>query len=302
MGTPNFAIPALKAILQSGEHELLAVYTKEPKASGRDMRINKTPVHILAQSSNVPIFTPKNFKNTDDIEALRSLKPDVCIVAAYGLILPQSVLNIPKYGCINIHPSSLPRWRGAAPIQHTILSADKSSSVCIMQMDIGMDTGDILMQEHFDIPMNMTASQLHDFTADLGANLLIKTLNNLENLKPTKQSEFGITYANKISRDHELINFNQEAHLVHAQIRAFSPKPGAYFRFNGENIKIISSDFDESVDTSKFSTSEVIDSNLTIACKKGVLKPLLLQREGRKMIYTDAFLRGYPITAGTLLA
>jgi methionyl-tRNA formyltransferase len=299
MGTPHFAAPTLSALLGS-KHEILAVYTMPPKPAGRGQQEMKTPIHKLAKDNGIKVLTPKNFKNPEDVEHFKNLDADIAVVAAYGVIVPQSILDGTKHGCINVHPSKLPRWRGAAPIQHTILSGDKDTSICIMQMDKGMDTGDIIMQKHMDVPADMTASDLHDITSKIGAEMVIKTLEAFESdsVVRTKQSEEGVTHARKIERSDERIVWNEDAYMVNARIRTFSPRPGAYFTYNGQNIKVIQAEVDLGFkQNSKPGT--VLDDDLAIACKTGVIRPTLLQREGKKMMYRDAFLRGFGIPKGT---
>lgn len=294
MGTPDFAVPSLKALINSN-HQIVAVYTKEPKPAGRGYSEVKSAIHQLADQHGLQVITPKNFKLDADVEQFKNLGADIAVVAAYGLILPQSILSIPKYGCINLHPSKLPRWRGAAPIQRTILAGDPDTDICIMQMDVGMDTGDILVRQNFTIPGNMTSKELHDECAQIGGDLFLQTLQQIEQgvATPIKQSEDGVLHATKISREEELINWNRSAFEIHCQIRAFAPRPGAYFELNGEKIKILAADY--IMDSHDYAPGTVMDEALTIACNGGFLKPQLLQREGRKMIYVDAFLRGFPI-------
>ena len=181
MGTPAFAVPALQALIDS-PHHVQAVYSQPPRPAHRGKKIHLSPVHQLAEDHNIPVFTPISLKNPDEQAAFAALNADIAVVAAYGLLLPQAILDAPRYGCINIHPSLLPRWRGAAPLQHTILNQDKSSAVCIMQMDKGLDTGAILRQETFDIASNMTASHLHDHCAELGATLTLQTIEAIETI------------------------------------------------------------------------------------------------------------------------
>lgn len=303
MGTPSFAEPTLQALIKKYQpSSICAVYTKPPKPKGRGQEIQKSPIHLLADEYNIPVLTPINFKNEADVEQLRSMEPDIIVVVAYGLIIPKSVLSIPKLGCINLHPSKLPRWRGAAPLQHTILSGDEKSAICTMLMDEGMDTGDVLLTQEFDVPSEMTAYSLHDYCATEGANLMVQTLEGLEKhtITPKPQATDGITYASKITREHEKLNFNQSAFLVNCQIRTFSPRPGAYFEYKNETIKIICAEVDERL-SHNFTPGTVINEHLHIACTQGIIKPSLLQREGRKMLYTEAFLRGFTIPKDTVL-
>ena len=300
MGTPAFAVPPLRSLIFS-KHNVIAVYSKPPKPAGRGERLLKSAVHLLAEESNLPVHNPDSLKPIEEVEFLRNLNPDVIVVAAYGLILRPEVLSIPKFGCINIHPSSLPRWRGAAPIQRTVMAGDRETSMCIMQMDAGLDTGDILKQQFVELDDEITASQLHDHMANLGAELLLKTLDEIESgtANPQKQAQEGITYAEKLTSLEEKINFDQSARLVNCQIRALSPRPGAYFSYADEAIKVISAEY--TTEDHNFLPGTVVGGDLKIACKDGFLQPKLLQRPGRKMIYADAFLRGFPIPDGTVL-
>lgn len=292
MGTPHFAVPALTKLIAS-EHQVIAVYTKEPKPAGRGYAEIKSAIHNLADSNGIKVLTPKNFKTQEAIDQFKSLQADIAVVAAYGIILPKSILEIPKYGCINIHPSLLPKWRGAAPLQRTIFEGDKETAVCIMQMDEGMDTGDILLQKNIALDDKITVSELHDLTSDIGADMVLKVLDSVAEIKPIRQSTEGVTHAKKLTPLDEIIDWNKSAEQINCQIRALSPRPAAYFKYNGEKIKIISAQY--SNEKHSFDIGRVIDNNLSIACNGGILKPLLLQREGKKMIYTDAFLRGFVI-------
>ena len=301
MGTPDFAVPALQKLIESN-HEIIGVYTKPPKPAGRGYQEIKSKIHLLAEQNGLNVYAPTTLKSELNFNQLAALQPDVIVVAAYGLILPKNVLELSKFGAINIHPSKLPRWRGAAPIQHTILAGDKDTSVCIMQMDEGLDTGDILLQKELQVPHDMTAYELHDIAAKIGGDMVLEVLSQFESntANPQKQTEEGLVYASKLTREDEAIDWTKSAFEINCQIRTFTPRPGAYFKFNNEIIKIIKATYDDSVHTHK--AGEVLDDNLSIACGKGVLKPLLLQREGKKQIYTDAFLHGFPIPKNSVLS
>lgn len=301
MGTPQFAVPTLKALLKS-KHEIVAVYTKPPKPSGRGKQLIKSPIHLIAEEYGITVRAPLTLKTEEEISLIKKSSPEAIVVAAYGLILRPEVLSIPLHGCINIHPSDLPRWRGAAPIQRTILAGDQHTAMCIMKMDAGLDTGDVILRKQLIISDDTTAHQLHNTMSELGATMLLEALEELDNgiAKPEPQSSEGITYAQKLSPQDELINFNKSAFQVNCQIRALSPKPAAHFIFKNEKIKIITAEY--TTVPHNYTPGLVIDDKLTISCKEGLLKPILLQRPGRKMIYTDAFLRGFNIPQGTLLA
>lgn len=300
MGTPEFAAPALCALISS-MHQVVGVYSKPPKPSGRGQGLSKSCIHKLAEKNGLNVFTPQSLKSEEEVSKLKNLNPDIIVVAAYGLILRSEVLSIPKYGCINIHPSDLPRWRGAAPIQRTILSGDTESAMCIMKMDEGLDTGDVIIRKKVAISDDVTATSFHDYMANLGADLLIDAIDKIEEgtASYTEQSDEGATYADKLSTADMKINFNQSAYMVNCQIRAFSTKPAAHFSYMGEDIKVIAAEYRTEVHN--FPAGIVVDSNLNIACLDGFLRPTLLQRPGRKMIYTEAFLRGFPIKEGSNL-
>ena len=300
MGTPKFAVPALTKLLENHNFNVVGVYTKPPKASGRGMNLVKSPIHVLAEEHNIPVVTPKTLKDTEALEKLKSFAADIIVVAAYGLILPITVLEATEYGCINIHPSDLPRWRGAAPIQRTIMAGDKQTAVCIMKMDEGLDTGDVILRYKIEVPENITAAELENILANLGADRLLDALLLIKNNKTTyeKQKEEGVTYANKIDRSEEKINWQKSAAEIIAQIRTLSPYPGAYFVYNNEIVKVIDAAHIGATSPppyTKVIPGLVMDNNLTITCGSEFIRPTLLQRPGRKMIYTDAFLRGFPI-------
>jgi methionyl-tRNA formyltransferase len=301
MGSPDFAVPCLQKLISS-THEIVAVYTKPPQPAGRGQNLAKSKIHLLAEQAGLTIHTPATLKPIDEVQKIISFNADVAVVAAYGLILRPPVLQAPRFGCINIHPSALPRFRGAAPIQRTIMAGDQHTEVCIMRMDEGLDTGDVILSQRLDIPEGTTAKELHDQTAAIGGELVLQVLEKLATRTATftKQSEQGVTYANKLQAEDEIINWNMPARLVACQIHALSPKPGAYFNFAGEKIKIITANYNETI-IHNLKPGTVLDDKLTIACEKGVLMPTLMQRQGRKMIYTDAFLRGFAIPAGASL-
>jgi methionyl-tRNA formyltransferase len=302
MGSPDFAVPCLQKLISS-THEIVAVYTKPPQPAGRGHHLAKSKIHLLAEQNGLLVHCPASLKPAEEVQKILSFNADVAVVAAYGLILRTPVLQAPKFGCINIHPSALPRFRGAAPIQRTIMAGDRQTEVCIMRMDEGLDTGDVVIRQSVDIPEGTTAKELHDQTAAIGGDLVLQVLAELAAGTATfnKQSEQGVTYANKLQAEDEIINWNLPARLVACQIHALSPKPGAYFNFTGEKIKIITANYDEAIKHDQ-QPGTVLDDKLTIACAKGVLLPTLMQRQGRKMIYTDAFLRGFTIPVGALVS
>ena len=303
MGTSQFAVPALKKLLNNQDLQVVAVYTKMPKESGRGMRLIKSPVHLVAEEYNVTVLTPNTLRGEEALINLKRFAADIVIVASYGLILPSTILAATRYGCINIHPSDLPRWRGAAPIQRTILAGDQQTALCIMQMDEGLDTGDVLLRHKFDISPDMTAFELGNIMANLGSDKLIEVLDLIrkDQVVFEKQSTEGVTYAQKIDCAEEKIDWHKTATEIICQIRTFSPRPGAYFIYKNEIIKIIEA-IPISLDNSTlYRLGMIIDDNMTIACGVDAIRPTLLQRQGRKMIYTEAFLRGFDIPRGSIL-
>lgn len=290
MGTPGFAVPALKTLAAS-EHEIVAVYTAPPKPAGRGKELRKSAVHEEAERLGLKVLTPASLKTETLPES------DIAVVAAYGLLLPEHILKGPKFGCINIHPSLLPRWRGAAPLQRTIMAGDKETAVCIMQMDKGLDTGDILAIEKFSVG-KMTVGELHDKCAELGAKMTLDVVNNIENLKPQKQSEEGVTYAKKLTREDEKIDWNKSAEEIDNQVRGLNPFPGAYFEYNGEKIKVLAVD----VVSGAGKPGTVLDDVLTIACGSGAVRIQELQKPGKRVMSTKEFLNGSKIPKDICLA
>ena len=290
MGTPHFALPALQGLIDSA-HEIVAVYTAPPKPAGRGKDIKKSAVHELAEKHGLNVLTPASLKN----EQLPAA--DIAVVAAYGILLPEHILNAPKFGCINIHPSLLPRWRGAAPIQRTIMAGDTLTAVCIMQMDKGLDTGDILMQGNFEVEPNMTAGELHDFCAKLGAEMVLGCLTAAGNITPIRQSLEGVTYAKKITKDDEVIDWADSAENIRNKIRGLNPFPGAYFMHDGKKMKV----FEVEVEAGDGKNGEVLDDKLLIACRENAVRIKKLQKEGKRPMTATEFLNGSAILKGTIL-
>ena len=290
MGTPDFAVPALRALLDS-EHEVIAVYTAPPKPAGRGQALRKSAVHLIAEQAGLEVFTPASLKQE------RLPQADIAVVVAYGLLLPQHILSAPKFGCLNIHPSALPRWRGAAPIQRTIMAADKETAVCIMQMDIGLDTGAVLMREDFVLPAKITAGELHDKCAEIGAQLVLKTINDINGLKPQIQPTLEVTYAKKITKNDELIDWTKPAQEIENIIRGLNPFPAAYFEYDGQKIKVFAADVVEG----EGEVGVTLDDALTISCGKNALKIISLQKAGKRIMTSKEFLAGNKIPAGTSL-
>lgn len=297
MGTPDFALPALKALLKSN-HEIVAVYCQPPKPQGRGYQIQKSPIHIFAESQNIPVYTPKSLKSSEEQAFFKNLSLDIAIVAAYGLILPKAILEAPLKGCLNIHGSLLPRWRGAAPIQRAIEAGDMETGITIMQMDEGLDTGAMLLKKSTFIDRK-NAQELHDELAQMGADLLIETLSQTNQLSPITQPEEGVTYAHKLMKEEGEIKWDHPAAVLEARIRAFTPWPGCYFNYCGEMIKILKARF-VSCEHNQLPGS-VLDNQLTIACTQDALQILELQRPSKKSLKTEEFLRGINIKKGTHL-
>ncbi|AIL65270.1 Methionyl-tRNA formyltransferase [Rickettsiales bacterium Ac37b] len=298
MGTPLFAVPALK-LLTSSSHEVVAVYTQSPKAAGRGYKERLSPIHQFALENNLEVKYPVSLRDPLVQKELIDLRSDIIVVAAYGLILPEAILSAPKYGSINIHPSLLPKWRGAAPIQRTVLAGDNETGVCIMKLVQKLDAGAILSSYKMPLNKDITSSALHDQLSNIGADLLLQTLDNIDNCVPVEQSEISVTYADKLSKEEGLIRWNYTAEYIHRMVRALNPWPGVYFNYNNEIIKILETDYiDMAV---KEEVGKVLDDNLSIFCSGGILKPKILQRTGRKPMDTSTFLRGFNIPKGTIL-
>jgi methionyl-tRNA formyltransferase len=303
MGTPDFSVPTLLELAAHG-HEIAAVYTRAPKPGGRrGLQLQPTPVEREARRLGVPVLTPATLKTPDALEEFRAHQADAAVVVAYGMILPQAVLDAPKFGCFNLHASLLPRWRGAAPINRAIMAGDAESGVMVMKMDAGLDTGDVAMAERIAITDRMTALDLHDALAPLGADLMVRAMAALERggLQLTRQSEQGVTYAAKIDKAEARIDWNKPAREVLRHLHGLSPFPGAWceMAIDGEQVrvKILRC---ELLDRSG-APGEVLDEYLAIACGQGAIRILELQRAGKQPMQADEFLRGTPLKAGTRL-
>ncbi len=296
MGTPDFAVPALVALADAG-HEVVVAYTQPPRPGGRrGKELTPTPVHKEADARGIEVRHPASLKSSEEQEAFAALDADIAVVAAYGLILPQAILDGTKLGCINIHASILPRWRGAAPIQRAILAGDAETGVTIMQMEAGLDTGPMLKIEA--TPVNgKTAGDLTDELAQMGGKLIVEVLEDLPAYPATDQPEEGVTYAKKIDKTEARIDFSQPAEQVERQIRAFSPAPGAFFEFEGERFKVWSAE----LDIGGGWPGQVLDDRLTIACGRGTIRPKRIQRAGKPAMDTAEMLRGKAIAAGSYL-
>ncbi|MGN6818892.1 MAG: methionyl-tRNA formyltransferase [Sphingomonas sp.] len=297
MGTPDFAVPVLDALV-AARHDVVAAYSQPPRAGGRRGKaLTPSPVQARAEALGIEVRTPLSFrKEPAAIEAFAALEADVAVVAAYGLILPQAVLDAPKLGCLNVHGSLLPRWRGAAPIQRAILAGDAETGVGIMQMEAGLDTGPVLLEERTPID-GKTSGILSSELAAMGARLMVRVLDDVAAFPPRPQPADGVTYASKIDKSEARIDFARPAIEIERQIRAFNPAPGAYFEVAGERIKVLSAAV---VDLSG-APGELLDGQLTIACGEGAIRPTAVQRAGRGVMTSDELLRGFSIDLGTRL-
>ena len=289
MGTPNIAAQHLNILIENNLN-IVGIFTQPPRKKNRGMRIEKSDVHQIADKNNIEVFYPSTIDDTV-IQQVKSLEPDLIIVIAYGIILPSSFLNIPKYGCINIHVSLLPRWRGAAPIEHALLAGDDKTGISIISVSPKLDAGDILMQESFTLDKDINRDELTLNLTNLGKKTLMKTLPLLfENkLIRKKQDESKVTYANKFLSEDRKINFYNSTDDVFNHIRAHGPKPGSWFTYKGERIKIIKA---KKINESGES-STILNKDFMIACKNGAILPEFIQREGKKVVSLDDFLRGF---------
>lgn len=306
MGTPDFSVPTLTALAAAG-HEIVAVYSQPPRPAGRrGLELVKSPVHQAAERLGIPVHTPVNFREDAEREAFRTLKADVAVVVAYGLLLPEAILTGTRLGCYNGHASLLPRWRGAAPIQRAIMAGDAETGMMIMKMDKGLDTGPVALTARVAIDETMTAGELHDALMQEGGALMVEAMAKLEagNLPLTPQAEEGVLYAAKIDKAETRIGFSKPAKDVHNHIRGLSPFPGAWFELpvagKPERVKVLASALvDESA---AHPAGTVLDDALAIACGKGAVRLLRLQKAGGKPLDAADFLRGTPVAPGQVLA
>lgn len=296
MGTPDFAVPTLLELAAHG-HDIAAVYTRAPKPAGRGMKLQATPVEQQARRLGIPVLTPSSLKTPEADAVFRAHNADAAVVVAYGMILPKNILEAVPLGCFNLHASLLPRWRGAAPINRAIMAGDKESGVMVMKMDIGLDTGDVAMAERMPITDAMTAQDLHDALAPLGADLMVRAIGALERgrLQLTRQSEDGVTYAAKIDKQEAKIDWRKSAHEVLRHCHGLSPFPGAWFEIVVEDepvrIKVLRCE----VAKGAGKPGELLDGHLTFACGQGAIRILELQRAGKPPMKAEAFLNGTPL-------
>lgn len=301
MGTPDFAVPTLSEIIGQG-HEVVAVYTRAPKPAGRGMDEQKTPVHRLADRFGIPVFTPRTLRDEQAQADFASLGADVAVVVAYGLILPKPVLDAPALGCLNLHGSLLPRWRGAAPIQRAIMAGDAETGVMVMRMDEGLDTGPVAMVERIAIGPDMTAQDLHDRMASLGADLMVRALAALDrgSLSFVPQADAGVTYAAKIDKAEARIDWSRPASEVHNKVRGLSPFPGAWFEADlgkgPERVKVLRTTLAAGIGA----PGTILDGDLTVACGEGAVRLVEVQRAGAKAMKAADFLNGAKVEPGAV--
>ena len=300
MGTPEFAATILAALIAAGHH-IRAVYTQPPRPAGRGHRLQASPVQVLAEQHHIPVRCPTTLRDPEAQAEFAAIPADAAVVAAYGLLLPAAILARPRLGCLNVHASLLPRWRGAAPIQRAILAGDRETGITIMQMDAGLDTGPILMQEATPIAPQTTGGELTGHIAELGGRLIVAALDAaaVGAAVARPQPSDGVTYAPKLRREEARLDWRLPATALERQVRAFEPWPGAFFLAGGERIRVLLAEAAPAAGAERPGT--VLDARLSIACGEGVLRPLQLQRAGRTALDAAAFLRGFGLPPGTVL-
>ena len=299
MGTPDFAVPTLSEIVGQG-HEVVAVYTRPPAAAGRGMELKPSPVHRMAERFGLPVLTPGTLRKDEAAEAFRGHGADVAVVVAYGMLLPKAILDAPELGCLNLHASLLPRWRGAAPIQRAVMAGDRETGVAVMRMEEGLDTGPVAMAERMAIAPEMNAGELHDRLMVLGADLMVRALAALSRgaLSFTPQPEEGVTYAHKLKNEDARIDWSKPAQAVHDHIRGLSPFPGAYFTADfgkgPERVKVLRA----ALAPGSGEPGTLLDADAAIACGEGAVRLIQVQRAGKAPLAADEFLRGVRLGSG----
>ncbi len=296
MGTPDFSVTVLDGLVEAG-HEVICAYSQPPRPAGRGKKDRPSPVQSRAEHLGIEVRHPKSLRSDEEQARFADLDADIAVVVAYGLILPQAILDAPARGCLNIHASLLPRWRGAAPIQRAIMAGDDKTGVCIMQMEAGLDTGPVLLREDLEILPSETAGSLHDRLSALGAGLIVEALDRIDDLTPVPQPEEGVTYAEKIDKAEARVDWTRGAAEVDRLIRGIAPFPGAWTMIEGERVKLLSSH----VAKGSGAPGEVLDDALTVACGTGAVQLTRLQRAGRGAQGSGEFLRGWPVEPGTRL-
>lgn len=297
MGTPDFSVAILSALLDAG-HDVVCVYSQPPRPAGRGHKEQPTPVHAFAAQRGIDVRTPKSLKSEAEQQAFRALDLDAAVVAAYGLILPPAILAAPRRGCLNVHASILPRWRGAAPIQRAILAGDARTGVTIMQMDAGLDTGAMLLVESLPIAGDTNAASLHDALAALGARLIVEALARYDDLPRVEQPDEGVTYAHKLAKDEGRLDWSRPAVELERQIRGLTPWPGVWCQVGEERLKVLAACLAEGAGA----PGTVLDDSLSVACGSGALRLLRVQRAGKGPMEAADLLRGFAIAQGSVLA
>lgn len=302
MGSPQFSVGTLAEIIGAG-HEVVAVYSQPPRPAGRGQAERPQPVHKFAAEAGIPVFTPLNLRGPEAVSQMKAHDADVAVVVAYGLLLPQAILDCPRHGCLNLHASLLPRWRGAAPIHRAIMAGDAETGIMVMRMEAGLDTGPVCLAERVPIGADTTTGELHDDLARRGGDLMVRALAALErgSLEARPQPAEGVTYAHKIDKAEARIDFHKSAGDVHNHIRGLSPAPAAYFEFKSgtgiERIKVLRSQLAEG----HGAAGTTLDDELMVACGEGAVRLTLLQRAGKKPMAAAELLRGFAVSTGTVL-
>lgn len=290
MGTPDFAVPAFRKIIESENHKIVAILTQRSKHKGRGMKLDFSPVQKLAEEKGIQVYSPSSLRSEESYKLINSIEADIIVVVAYGLIIPSNIINIKKYGCLNIHPSKLPKYRGAAPLQRTIINGERETALCIIQMDDGIDTGDIILQKNIMLEQRISFMELHDKCSNVGADLLIEALNNIESLPKHKQSQVGIVYANKLTKEEAKINWNEPAFKIDCKIRGMITWPGTYFCHEGKNIKVIEADY--KITKHNYIPGQLINNDFEVACGTDILIIKTIQPANRSEMNAKDYLRG----------
>jgi len=296
MGTPDFSVPVLDALVEAG-HEVAAVYCQPPRPAGRGKKDRPTPVHARAQALGLSVRHPSTLRSAEEQAGFAALNADVAVVVAYGLILPRAILDAPAKGCLNIHASLLPRWRGAAPIHRAVMAGDRETGVCIMQMEAGLDTGPVLLSRATQIGPQETTGDLHDRLSRMGSDLIVEALSRLDDLRPVPQPDQGVCYADKVDKAEAAVDWTRSAEAVDRQIRGLSPAPGAWTTISGQRVKLLRSGIADGAGVPGAVLDQAQDG-LTVACGTGALRITRLQRAGRGAQDAAEFLRGMPLEPG----
>ncbi len=301
MGTPDFACPTLEKLIADPDFDIVAVYTREPQIAGRGQKITNSPIHQLALKHNLKVITPKTLRNVEAQKEFFNLQADAAVVVAYGLILPQEILDGTKFGCVNIHPSLLPKWRGASPIQRPLMAGDRETGITIIKMDKGVDSGEMMVQEKFSLEGDETYADLAKKLSQMGAEILAKTLKNLRDGKVvlTKQDNALASYAKKIEKEECKINWHESAEIIERKIRALNGSLEAFFNYGDEKIKIFKAEILD--ENSLGEAGKILDEKFAIQCGKGSIRPLILQRQGKKPVAIRDLLLGFKPEVGKIL-